>query len=214
MRKKIPHYLNKTLENLKEKLKGVIYIERWKNVIGYEGYYMVSTFGRVKSLSRKVKHSRKEFQLVKLKILSQKIDKYGYCKVCLCKEGTEKEMSVHRLVGIHFIKNDNNLPEINHLFGIKKDNRVFKLEWSTGSDNMKHAHRIGIKKPTWEGKTGAEHNCSKGVEQLNADGKRIATYGSIQEAARVLKISFSNISAACNRYKNIRTAAGYFWNFI
>lgn len=48
--------------------------EEWKDVTGYEGYYMVSSFGRVVS-----------FQ-VKPRLLNPYIDKYGYYNVNIYKD--------------------------------------------------------------------------------------------------------------------------------
>lgn len=111
--------------------------EIWKDIIGYENIYQVSNFGRVRSLRR-------------LRIVNQRLSKSGYLNVTLRKESNSKlkGMRVNRLVAIAFIENINNKPYVNHINSIKTDNNVNNLEWCTQSENIKHAYKIGTKKPS------------------------------------------------------------------
>ena len=97
-----------------------MYIELWKWIPGWEGLYMVSTHGRVKSL----KHN-------KSKILKPWIDKDGYKRVRLCKNGKCKTYGIHRLVAMAFIPNPHNYPIINHKDENKTNNQYTNLEWCT-----------------------------------------------------------------------------------
>jgi hypothetical protein len=65
---------------------------------------------------------------------------YVSCSVDLGELG--KHSGIHRVVASAFIPNIENLPEINHKNGIKNDNRVENLEWSTPQDNGIHASYI------------------------------------------------------------------------
>lgn len=112
-------------------------IEQWKDIDGYEGIYKISNFGNVLSVKNN-------------KLRAIHLDKDGYCRVMLCKNGRKKSSIVHRLVANAFIPNLENKPQVNHKNGIKTDNRLENLEWVTNSENMKHAFLTGLKKYTNE----------------------------------------------------------------
>lgn len=69
----------------------------------------------------------------------------GYKRVTLSIKGKNKHFRVHRLVSQVFIKNPDNLPQVNHINGNKLDNNVTNLEWVTAKDNMRHAYFIGLR---------------------------------------------------------------------
>ena len=120
--------------------------EIYKDIIGYENIYQISNLGNVKVLERSwrcgnnynvIKH-HKEY------ILKTKITSKGYAAVKLCKDGKRSWPLVHRLIAQAFISNPNNLPDVNHRNGIKKDNSISNLEWITNLDNIKHASLNGL----------------------------------------------------------------------
>ena len=107
--------------------------EIWADIEGYEGDYQESNYGRTKSLKNG-----------KIKILCPKLSRPGYLQVSLSKKGKPKIFSVHRLVAKCFIPNPQNLPEVNHKFGVKLDNYFKNLEWCTDAQNKRHALQFGL----------------------------------------------------------------------
>ncbi len=121
----------------------VEYKEKWTDIEGYEGLYMVSNLGNVKSLPKPHRYGKKTEI-----ILKGRPDKAGYLRVNLCKDGVTIDSRVHRLTAKHFIPNSDNKPDVNHINGIKWDNKVENLEWVTPKENNQHAWDTGLKKVT------------------------------------------------------------------
>lgn len=114
--------------------------EIWKDIPGYEGLYQASNLGNIRSIAfinnRGVKH--------RIKVKAQKEGVWGRMYTMLYKDTKRKNWLVHRLIAITFLPNPNNYPEINHIDGNPKNNRVDNLEWCTASYNMKHAYKNGL----------------------------------------------------------------------
>ncbi|WYV99240.1 HNH endonuclease [Pseudomonas phage vB_PpuM-KoPa-4] len=122
--------------------------EIWKPVVGFEGFYEVSSFGNVRSCDRLVKCSRGEKQrLWKGRSLKQTVAATrGYCQVSLCVCGKPTKVYVHALVAQAFYEDRNET--VNHIDGNKLNNRADNLEWVSYSYNNSHAFAIGLKFPS------------------------------------------------------------------
>ena len=109
--------------------------EQWTDIVGYEGLYQVSTFGRVKNLCGR---------WGKEKILKPTLNREGYLAVHLFKFGEQKKILLHRLVAMSFIPNDTGLPEIDHVNADKFNCCVDNLRWSTSGENKRYATELGL----------------------------------------------------------------------
>lgn len=119
--------------------------EIWRDVKNYKGYYQVSNLGNVKSLDRFIKGGGSQNKRkIKGRVLNKSTKRNGYDQVRLSKEGVVKDFLVHRLVSDAFIEKVENKYHVNHINGIKTDNRVSNLEWCDAFDNMKHAEENNL----------------------------------------------------------------------
>ena len=165
-------------------------MEEWKDIQGFEGKYMVSNLGRVKSLER-MKWVGKSYYKAPERILKA-VKARGYLRVMLCKDGKGKWYPVHRLVAIAFIPNPYNLPEVNHKDEDKKNNCVQNLEWCSSQYNMEYSHGKAI----------------IGINKING---LILEFPSIQEASRQTGINYKNINH-CLKGRS-KSAGGYVWYY-
>ena len=113
----------------------------WRPIEGYEGLYEVSNLGQVRS-----------FYTGEAKVLKPSIDKDGYLKAGLSKDGKMYLKSIHRLVASAFIPNIGDKPQVNHIDGDKTNNTVDNLEWVTSKENIQHAWNTGLSRMTKEHK--------------------------------------------------------------
>ncbi len=121
--------------------------EVWKDIKGFEGYYQISNYGRVKSLSRPVYlvGSGIFHRFKKETIKKPKIDKDGYECVTLSVNGYDKTFAIHRLVALHFltVPDDYLEKEINHKDYNRRNNYYENLEWVTHKDNVQYSSEQG-----------------------------------------------------------------------
>ena len=162
----------------------------WRDVVGFEGEYIVSSIGEVVSLNY---NNTKEPRSLRLFLNN----KTGYVYVFLYKNGRKYSKRVHRLVAESFIENPNEYDIVNHKDENKSNNRVRNLEWCTSKYNNNYGTRLA--------------KVSKQVVRMSVDGEVLGTYKSIRHAARVHGIDNSTISLACRG--KVKTAGGFKWEY-
>lgn len=173
--------------------------EIWKDINGYEGLYKVSNLGNIKRFN---KSKNRKFN----------INRNGYVLVNLYKNGTSKNLSVHRLVAKSFIPNPENKPQVNHIDGNKLNNCISNLEWCTAKENIIHTYKkLNRKGVSGNKKKLAQNSNAKIVYQYDLKNNLIKRWGCIKEATIKLNISDGMISKCCHNER--KTAGGYIWKF-
>lgn len=193
-----------------------------KKIKGFKGYFVTDS-GKVLS----ERHGG-------FKWLKPSKGNKGYLRVILCKEGKKYNKSVHHLVAEAHIPNPENKACIDHINGVRTDNRLCNLRWCTAKENSnfplakknmseakkgkclseEHKQKISVamkgkvkgrSKPEGAGKP------PKPVIQYTKNGDFVATYVSTCEASRLTKVHQGNICKCCGGKLN--SAGGYIWKF-
>lgn len=181
--------------------------EIWKDVKGYEGKYLVSNYGRVKSMD--YRGMQKEHLIV------PSFNSNGYLIIGLSKDGKRKTVRINRLVYETFI---GDLPqwiatddgehrmEVNHIDEDKTNNCLWNLELVTHKQNVNHgSNKNRISKAMINNVLN-----STPVYQYTPDLKLVKIYPSQAECKRY-GYNQANISACCNG--KIKSHKGFIWSF-
>lgn len=112
--------------------------ERWKYIPGYEGYYMISDRGRVKSVDREITYQDGHTIFKKGKLINGTTDKLGYRYVHLSKDGIPGNYSIHRLVADAFVPHFKDGDIVNHKDENPSNNFYINLEWCTYGYNNQY----------------------------------------------------------------------------
>lgn len=172
--------------------------EIWKDIKETEGYYQISNYGRVKSVSRF--HKTKDTGYYsKEKILKPSMDTRGYLQVQIRKpEGFNtsngyKTKRIHQMVAEAFIPNPNNYPVINHKDGVKSNNYVENLEWCSQKYNIQHAFKNGLNKSSTHIPKQYKRKCDLALEFIirhqNKDGFLNLNEWQTKELLKILEVN-------------------------
>lgn len=171
--------------------------EVWKTIEGYEGLYEVSSLGRVRSLNYNRKSETKLLSIA---------NHNGYLRICLSKNNEKTNLFIHRLVAKTFIPNPENKRQVNHIDGDKTNNNVNNLEWTTPSENIKHAINMGLLPKLLPYKRKYK------VIQYDLNGNIIKIWDSAKEVKKALNISNSQISKCAKG--RLKTVHNYIWRYV
>jgi hypothetical protein len=174
--------------------------EVWLPILGFESRYKVSNLGRIMALPRSYIGINNSNVQVRQRIMRSTLNK-GYLKTSLfISHGKYKSASVHRLVAQAFIPNPENKRTVNHINGIKTDNKVENLEWATHKENNAHAIKTGLHpgvkscpKPQYRG--GGNPSAKK---VINIKTKEI--YGSAKEVSKMIGMGYGSFN---NRLRGV-----------
>ncbi len=133
----IEYYKNRSLEPLFYiNEKGLVCLEEWRDVPGYEDRYQVSDLGRVKSLPKKV-FGGKVWYITVIKILKQLVISRGYLVVQLYKNDANRKYRTHQLVAMTFLNHMpmQNKKVVDHIDNVSFNNKLENLQIITQKEN-------------------------------------------------------------------------------
>lgn len=159
--------------------------ERWA-IVGFMPHYQVSDLGRLRNTRTG-------------KYLSGTRMRKGYIQAMLCDNGQYKMKLMHRLVADAFL-GERKGREVNHINGIKSDNRLSNLEWVTASENAIHKYQV-LK---------SRHPSTRQVSTTNHIGQRVI-FPSLNAASAFTGVGYTSISACCRGVQ--KTAGGMKWDY-
>jgi hypothetical protein len=178
--------------------------EIWKDAVGHDGY-QVSNLGNVRGVDRMAR-CKGGFRLVKGKIIApQKVKSTGYTQVDL----NSRRISVHRLVAMTWCSGYFEGAVVDHINGVRDDNRTENLEWVTSSVNQRRSYQNG-RVPHTRGKFSSAHGTSKPVISVRICDGSVSYWPSAMDAVRA-GFDSSSISRCCaGKYKSHK---GHTWRF-
>lgn len=164
---------------------------RWRPVPEYEGFYDVSDNGEVRNLRTG-------------RILKQKVERNGYVRVHLSKDGTAKSLLLHRLVANAFIPNPNGFLTVNHIDEDKTNNKMSNLEWA----NMSRQNSYG------KGAMARNKAKERPVWQLSMNEEPIHLWNSIKAASVALGVNPSTVVCVCKGKRRYKSTGGYKFRYL
>lgn len=172
--------------------------EEWKQIITFPNY-KISNYGNVISLN--YRNTKKE------KLMSINV-KNDYPQINFINNKIKKSIKIHKLVALYFIDNPNNYKCINHIDGNKTNNHYTNLEWCNYSQNIKHAHKLGL---NYISALNIKINKEKRSLKV-IDTNTNIIYNSVKEAAEKLNYNMGTLSDYLHNRRTNKTTLQFYKN--
>lgn len=168
--------------------------EEWRDVVGYEDYFQISSYGRLKRKKVVVERCNNHgVYTIKERILSLNPDNRGYVFKCASVYGKPVNFNIHRLVAMAFVPNPNNYTDVNHIDENHSDNIYTNLEWCTRKYNTNYG--TNIKRAI---QTKIDKGLTRKVVLYTYEGEFVKEYNSIDEAGRDTGTNSVMIGRCCS----------------
>jgi hypothetical protein len=133
--------------------------EEWRPVVGYEGLYEISSHGRLRSIDAVTISPGGKKYTRQGRLISLTTEGIGYWRALLYRGDGRRGRKIHQLVAESFLPpKPTPAHVINHIDGVRKNNRPENLEWVTQGENIRHAYRIGLRRPRTASANAGEKN--------------------------------------------------------
>lgn len=173
-------------------------VERWAAVKGYEGYYEVSTEGRVRSLDRTVEQRANGGKMMSRfapgRVLKGGTGRKGYLQVTLCLDGSTAVRPVHQLVLEAFVGSRPNGFVADHIDGNHLNNTPDNLRWVSYRANAINRHsprgnntHVGVdyrsaRRKPWRAKSTTMQGRSQHIGYFATEAEAVAAYQAFKAA--------------------------------
>ena len=172
--------------------------EKFRDIKETNNKYQISNYGRVKNKNKNI-------------VLSIKNSKGWYLTANFYIDGKRITLRPHRLVGKYFIRNPDNLPEIDHIDFNKQNCRVDNLRWVSRLENIRH--NIANNKFYYVScKNKIKINKKYGrIIQYDLQMNELNKFNNAAEAGEKTKVCPRNILQVVNHQEGRKQAGGYIW---
>ena len=180
-----------------------------KDIKGYEGLYAITKNGRIWSYPKPsnlpIANCLLPGKWMKLQLFTNRKNRnkpHVQYTVGLYKDKKRKSFQVHRLVGLTYIPNPENKPQINHIDGDPLNNWDWNLEWATDIENMQHAQKFGLLTQYTDRQIKGRSKAGKLTGAINGmKSRRMFSMGEVDCIRKIHEVGKKSCRAIARAYK-------------